>query len=77
MTPAALSATLSCRAKTSSDAVLEAVGPDLRAVAGVDQLDRDADAAAGLADAALQHIAHAQNSADLLRRRRLALERQA
>ena len=37
-----------------------AVGPDMRAAGGVDQLGRDPDAVAGLADAAFEHVAHAE-----------------
>ena len=44
----------------------EAIGPEMRPGCRVDQLPGDADAVGGLADAAFQHIAHAQLAADLL-----------
>src|SRR5258708_18820445 len=43
-----------------------ALGPDMRAGRGVDELPGDAHAIAGLAHAAFEHIAHAKLAADLL-----------
>src|SRR4029434_8562661 len=50
-----------------------AVGPDVIACCGVNELSSDADAIAGLADASLQHISDAELAADLLQIDRLAL----
>jgi hypothetical protein len=55
---------------------VEALGPQIRRGFGVDQLGVDTDARAELADAAFQHVMHAQFAADLLRVGSLALERQ-
>ena len=46
------------------DAVV-AVGPEMRAGNGVDELRRDADAVAGLAHAPFEHVAHAEGAGDL------------
>src|SRR5438105_2308839 len=48
------------------EGAVEAVGPDVRAASRVDQLSSDAHAVAGLADAAFEHVAHAQFARDLL-----------
>ena len=45
---------------------VEPLGPEMPAGAGIDELRRDAHAFAGLADAALEHKAHAQVAPDLL-----------
>jgi hypothetical protein len=52
---------------------VEAVGPQMAAALGVDQLGGDAHAVAGLADRAFQHEAHAELAADLLHLHRPAL----
>ena len=52
---------------------VELVGPKMRAGLGLDQLGRDAQPAARLAHAALQHIAHAKLAPDLPDIDRLAL----
>ena len=52
---------------------LEALVPQLPAAHRLDQLHADAHPGAGLAEAALQHIAHAQIPTDLLRADRAAL----
>ena len=44
---------------------VEPVGPEMRAGRGIDQLAGDAHPAAGLAHAALEHVAHAELAADL------------
>ena len=44
---------------------LVALGPDVAAVRHVDELNGDADAVAGFADAALQHLAHVEQASDL------------
>ena len=44
---------------------VEAVRPEMGAALGIDQLARDADPLAGFADAALEHVAHAQLAPDL------------
>ena len=44
----------------------ETVGPQMRAGGRVDELPGDANAVRGLADAAFQHVAHAELAADLL-----------
>ena len=49
------------------------VGPPVRSGCGVDQLGADADAFAGAANAALQHVAHSELAPDLSDIRRLAL----
>ena len=45
---------------------IEPLGPEMPAVGGIDELRRDAHAVAGLADAALEHKAHAEVAPDLL-----------
>ena len=52
---------------------IEPLGPEMPAAAGIDELRRDAHAIAGLADAALEHKAHAQVAPDLLHIDRPAL----
>ena len=52
---------------------IEPLGPEMPAAAGIDELRRDAHAIAGLADAALEHEAHAQVASDLLHLDRPAL----
>ena len=52
---------------------VESVGPEMRAGLGFDQLAGDARRVAGLAHAALEHIAHAEFAPDLLDVDRLAL----
>ena len=52
---------------------IEPLGPEMPAGAGIDELRRDAHALAGLADAALEHKAHAQVAPDLLHFDRPAL----
>src|SRR6516165_8479470 len=47
------------------DGAVEAVGPDVRAGAGVDELARDPHPVAGLAHAAFEHVAHPQFSRHL------------
>jgi hypothetical protein len=43
---------------------VEAISPEMRAVGRVDELRRDADPSAGLADRAFKHIPHAKVAAD-------------
>ena len=50
-----------------------ALGPDMIAGLGLDQLRGDPDAVAGFAHAAFEHIAHAQFAPDLLHIDRAAL----
>src|SRR5207244_5979560 len=52
---------------------VEAIGPQMRAARGVDQLRGDAHSAARLADRAFEHIADAQFAPDLLHIDGLAL----
>src|SRR5262249_59851181 len=52
---------------------IEPLGPQMPAAAGIDELRRDAHAIAGLADAALEHEAHAESPPDLLHFDLLAL----
>ena len=52
---------------------VEFVRPEMGARRGIDQLAGDADAVAGLAHAAFEHVAHAQFARDLLDIDRLAL----
>src|SRR5262249_56403206 len=52
---------------------IEPLGPQMPAAAGIDELRRDAHAIAGLADAALEHEAHAEIPSDLLHFDGLAL----
>jgi hypothetical protein len=52
---------------------IETVGPDMRASCRVDQLPGDAHAVAGFAQAAFEHVAHAQFAPDLAQIRRFAL----
>ena len=56
--------------------VLEPVGPNLGALADVDELHADPHAAAGLADASFQHIANAELARRFGRADPFALERQ-
>src|ERR1700758_532968 len=51
---------------------VEAVGPEMRAGFGLDQLPNDADAVAGLADRAFEQVAHAEFAPDSLHIDRLA-----
>src|SRR5260370_24120293 len=46
---------------------IEPLSPEMRVGLGIDQLGVDADLAAGPTDAPVQHIAHTQLAADLLR----------
>jgi hypothetical protein len=46
-------------------AAVETVRPQMRAGQGIDQLPGDANLVTSLADAAFEHIAHAELSADL------------
>ena len=50
----------------SASVAVEAIGPEMRAGHGIDQLAGDPHPAAGLAHAALEHVAHAELAADLL-----------
>src|SRR5262249_61084832 len=52
---------------------IEPLGPQMPTAAGIDELRRDAHTIAGLADAALEHEAHAEIPSDLLHFDRLAL----
>ena len=52
---------------------IKAVGPDVRAARGIDELAGNAHPVARLADAAFQHVTHAEVAADLLHVDRLAL----
>ena len=52
---------------------VEAVGPEMRAGRGIDQLRGDAHALAGLAHRAFEHVAHAEFAPDLLHVDRLPL----
>src|SRR6202035_783041 len=45
---------------------IKALGPDVRAARGIDELTSNAHSVARLADAAFQHVAHAEFAADLL-----------
>ncbi len=56
---------------------VEGAGPELKAVRRLDQLGGDAQAVAGLAHAALQHMGHPQLLADQLQVGGLALEGEA
>ena len=51
--------------------MVETLGPDMQAGLGIDQLGIDPDSLARAADAALQHIAHAELAADLANIERL------
>ena len=55
------------------DQAIEAVGPEVRAGFGLDQLSGDAHPVAALAHRAFEDVAHAKLAADLLHVRRLAL----
>ena len=54
---------------------VEAISPEMRAAAGIDQLARNAHPIAGFAHRAFEHIAHAQFAPDLLHIDGLALVR--
>ena len=56
----------SCKREDVGQFAVIAIGPDVVASRGVDQLGGDAHAVAALADAALQHVAHAEFAGDAL-----------
>jgi hypothetical protein len=54
------------RGEDVGEIAIEALGPDVPAALGIDELRGDAHAVAGFADRAFEHEAHAQVAPDLL-----------
>ena len=73
MTPTTRSVDLVLKVEHVVESAVEPVGPDMRAGLGLDQLGGDAQPVPALADAAFQHIAHAEFAPDLPDVDRLAL----
>ena len=66
MTPATLDGDLVLQLEHVFERAVEAVGPEMRAGFGIDQLPGDAHPVAALAHRTFEHIAHAKLAADLL-----------